>query len=104
MRLILSLGTAAVLSACSMSSTPPGGDCVSRASTELNALQAAILSAETNAARGYIEVERVSSATGQIETVDLPVNVGKERAKLAKLKARLGGVQAQADAAMAMCG
>ena len=103
MRLILSLSTAAILSACAMSSTPPGGTCVTRASTELNALMSAIQSAETNLARGYVIVSRVSAETAQIEEVELPINAANERNKLANLNAKLDGVQAQTDAAVAMC-
>lgn len=103
MRLVFSLGAAVFLTACSMSSTPPGGSCATRASAELNALQAAIQSAETNIARGYSEERQVVEGSTQVETVQVPVNAAKEQQKLAGLQARLGPVQAQTDAALALC-
>ena len=104
MRLVLSLGAAVILTACSMSSTPPGGSCVSRASADLNALNGAITSAETNLARGYgIERQAVENSS-QIESVQVPINAAKERHKLAGLQTRLPGVQAQTDTALALCG
>jgi len=103
MRLVLSLGTAVFLSACAMSSTPPGGNCTTRASAELNGLYAAISSAETNLARGYGVERQVVGDSAQIQAVQVPINASKERHKLTGLQARLPDIQAQTDAAVAMC-
>ncbi len=103
MRTVLSLSAALFIAACSTSSTPPGGTCATRASAELTALQAAIQTAETNIARGYGLTPQVVAGGTQIEEVRVPINVGKERRNLADLKARLGAVQAQTDAALAAC-
>lgn len=103
MRIVFSLGTALFIAACSTSSTPPGGTCATRASAELTALQAAIQTAETNIARGYGMMPQVVGDGGQIEEVRVPINVAKERRNLADLKARLGPVQAETDAALAAC-
>jgi len=104
MRIVFTLGVAGFLAACSMSSTPPGGSCASRASADLNALEAAIQSAETNIERGFALVRQVAADGAQFEEVRVSVNRAKERQKLADLTARLEGVQAQTDAALALCG
>ena len=104
MRLVLSLGTAVILTACSMSSTPPGGSCATRASAELNALNGAISSAELNLSRGYSVERQLVDGSNEVVEVQVPINAAKERQKLAGLQARHSGVQAQTDAALALCG
>ncbi len=103
MRIVYSLGAAVFLSACAASSTPPGGTCATRASTELSALQAAIQTAETSIERGYAMVRQLGADGVQIVDVRVPVNVAKERQTLAGLQARLPEVQAQTDVALAAC-
>ena len=103
MRIIYSIGVATLLAACSMSSTPTGGSCTARASTELNALTAAIQTAETNIARGFAVERQISEDGLQVADVQVPINKAKESQRLADLQARLGGVQAQTDAAVALC-
>ncbi len=104
MRSIYSIGVAAFLAACSMSSTPAGGSCTARASTELNALTAAIQTAETNIARGFAVERQISEDGLQVADVEVPINAAKERQRLADMQARLGDVQASTDAALAQCG
>jgi len=104
MRIVFSIGVVAFLAACSSSSTPPGGSCEARASTELNALTAAIQTAETNIERGF-SIERQISEDGlQVTDVEIRINAAKERQRLADMQARLVGVQASTDAALAQCG
>ncbi len=104
MRSVFTLGAAAFLAACSMSSTPVGGDCTTRANTELMALKSAIEAAETNLARGYAIERRIDEATGTTIEAHAPINRAEEQAKLASLNARLPDVQARAAAAVAQCG
>ena len=103
MRIVLFLGAAAVLAACSSSSTPTGGTCQTRANSQLTALQAAISVSEQTIERGYSTVRQLSADGSQFEEVQVPVNVAKERQNLANLQARLGPVQAETDAALALC-
>jgi len=102
MRIVFFTGAAVFLAACSMSSTPTGGDCATRASTELSALQSAIQATEVNIARGYT-LDRQIEENGQITQVQVPLNTAKENQKLANLNARLGDVQARTNVAMAQC-
>lgn len=104
MRIVLFLGAAAILAACSSSSTPLGGTCATRANSELAALQTAIQVSEQTVERGFSTVRQVSADGSQFEEVQVPVNVAKERQNLASLQARLGPVQAEANAALALCG
>ena len=104
MRTVLYFGAAALLAACSSSSTPTGGTCETQARAELNALQAAIQVSEQSISLGYSTVRQFSADGTQVEDVRVPVNVGKERQNLANLQGRLGAVQAEADAAVARCG
>lgn len=103
MRIVYSLGAAAFLAACSMSSTPPGGTCATRASVDLNALQAAIQIAETNLGLGYSIAQRAVAGSTEIQNIKVPINGAKERQSLAAMQARLGDVQAQTDIALAQC-
>ena len=104
MRTVLSLGVVTFLAACSMSSTPRGGDCATRANTELSALQTAIQSTEVNLARGFALERRFDEATGLVTQVQVPINKAQERAKLESLNARLPDVQARTATALAQCG
>ncbi len=104
MRIILSIGVAALLAACSSSSTPPGGTCQTRANSELNALNTAISVSEQTIERGFSIVRQVSADGSQFEEIQVPVNVAKERQNLASLQARLAPTQAEATAALALCG
>ena len=104
MRIVFSISVAAFLAACSMSSTPRGGDCATQANTELSALQAAIQTSEANLARGFAIERRFDEATGTMAQVHVRINKAKEREKLAGLNARLPDVQASAAAALAQCG
>ena len=104
MRIVLFLGTAALLAACSSSSTPLGGTCESHANSELYALQGAIQASEQSIENGFSVVRQVSADGTQLEDVQVSVNVAKERQNLANLLARLEPTQAQATAALALCG
>lgn len=104
MRIVLSIGAAAILAACSASSTPPGGTCQTQANSELSALQGAIQASEQSIENGYSVVRQVSADGAQIQQVQVPVNVAKERQNLANLQARLAPTQAKANDALALCG
>jgi len=104
MRIVFSIVVVTFLAACSFNSTPRGGDCTSRANTELSALQAAIQTAEANLARGFAVERRLDETAGVMVQVEVPINNAQEQAKLDSLNARLPGVQASTAAAVAQCG